>query len=512
MRVVFIQRYLPQEMLGHAYLATGLKRAGHDVEVLLLPDGTWEQKLTDMKPGLIGVSTTTGDHVFYSKVAARVKELTDAPIVFGGPHPTFVPDLVMEPQIDYVVRGEGEGAVVELADALQAGASVEGIQNLSFVRDGQRVDNALRALVQDLDALGFPDREPLYSASPLYQESERKVFLTQRGCPYSCSFCFHHVWRDKLYGAKNKQYLRKHSVDFTISEINHVRARSPLKFVHFLDDIFNMDNEWLEEFCERFPREVGLPFDVILRTNLVTREHMRMLRAAGCISARLAFESASDQIRNDLYRKATTIEQLRNSAKFVKEEGIRLTTLNLLGAPGATIEDELQTLELNIDCRVDHPLCSMLQPYPETDINELTREMGFAVDATDHFPEKFNRTTSIAFERRHEIENLHKLFPIVVRFPFLLPLIRPAIRLRGISKICLALYLLWTEYLVCEQNQSYAKATKTSGFRSLPPVEFLRRVSAKTGIKLREAMFGRRFSQEKLRLLMEEDTIAHTGG
>ena len=98
-----------------------------------------------------------------------------------------------------------------------------------------------------------------------------------------------------------------------------MRRRWPLKFIHFLDDIFNIDDEWMEDFCRRFPHEVCLPFDVILRTNLTTREHMQMLRAAGCISARLAFEAASDDVRNKVYRKGTTLADLRNSARYVKE-------------------------------------------------------------------------------------------------------------------------------------------------------------------------------------------------
>jgi hypothetical protein len=297
-----------------------------------------------------------------------------------------------------------------------------------------------------------------------------------------------------------------------LAEIDGVRRRWPLKFVHFLDDIFNVDEECMARFCEQYPAAVGLPFDVILRTNLTTAEHMRMLRSAGCISARLAFEAASDEVRNKVYRKGTTIADLRNSARYVKEQGIRLTTLNLLGAPGADLEDEISTLRLNIDCQVDHPLVSLLQPYPETDINDITRDMGFAVDELEAFPEKFNRTTSIGFERRHEIENLHKLFPIVVRFPRLMPLVRPAIGAKRLGKLYLALYLLWTEYLVSEQNQSFARATSTSSLATLPPVDFVRRVATKSGLKLKEALFGRRFSEKRLQLAMETDTIAHQGG
>ncbi|MBL8766502.1 MAG: hypothetical protein JNL94_04000, partial [Planctomycetes bacterium] len=75
MRVVFLQKFLPQEMLGIAYLSGALKRAGHESKVLLLPDADWETKLRSLRPDLLAVSTTTGDHVFYAKVAERAKQL-----------------------------------------------------------------------------------------------------------------------------------------------------------------------------------------------------------------------------------------------------------------------------------------------------------------------------------------------------------------------------------------------------------------------------------------------------
>ena len=513
MRVVFLQKLLPQEMLGVQWLCTALRRAGHEPRVIFLPDPAWKDALREANPGLIAFSVTTGDHSFYARVARAAKELTGAPTIFGGPHPTFVPDMVLHDQVDFVCRGEGETALPMLASMLENGGDARAVPNLSRKGPGgSRVDHPLLPLHATLDSLGFPDRETMYASGRLYRECERKIVLTQRGCLYNCSFCFHHAWRDKVYRATRKDYLRKRTVEHVLAEIDWIRSKWPLKFIHFLDDIFNVDEEWLAEFCAAYPRAVGLPFDVILRTNLTTREHMQMLRSAGCISARLAFESASDAIRNGIYRKQTTLADLRNSAKYVREQGIRLTTLNLLGAPGATVEDELATLQLNVDCRVDHPLCSLLQPYPETDINDITREMGFAVDELDQFPEKFNRTTSIGFDRRHEVENLHKLFPIAVRFPALMPWIPRAIRAKSLGQVYLALYLLWTEYLVCEQNRSFAVATDSANVSSLPPVDFVRRVAAKTALKARERLFGRRFSRERLRLQMQEDTIAHMNG
>jgi radical SAM superfamily enzyme YgiQ (UPF0313 family) len=254
---------------------------------------------------------------------------------------------------------------------------------------------------------------------------------------------------------------------------------------------------------------VDLPFDVILRTNLTTEKQMRNLRKVGCISARLAFEAANDYIRNVVYRKSVTLKDIKVSSKHVKDAGIRLTSLQLLGAPGGTLQDELDTLQLNIDCKVDHPWVSLLQPYAMTDINEYTKDLGIAVDEWDKFPEKFNRTTTVHHGHQKEVENLHKLFPFVVRFPWLMPLVPFLIRRHFMKPFYLVIYALWTEYLVSEQNQQWAKATGKSSFRSLPFVDWTLRTTVKIFLRMQEVLFGKKFRKAAFKLKMSSDTIVH---
>src|SRR5688572_14443324 len=110
--------------------------------------------------------------------------------------------------------------------------------------------------------------------------------------------------------------------------------------------------------------------------NLTKEAHIEQLKSAGCVYARIAFEAASDHVRNVVFRKNTEREQLTNTAGWIKKHGIRLGSLNMLGGPGGTLEDEFDTVALNVECKVDHPLCSIVQPYPEFEINEITRSMG----------------------------------------------------------------------------------------------------------------------------------------
>jgi radical SAM superfamily enzyme YgiQ (UPF0313 family) len=514
MKVLFINDYLPQEMLGIMWLSRAIKDAGHETKAIFLPDKDWLEMIRAYAPDVVAYSVTTGMHLYFLDINKRIKrEFPNVFTVMGGPHPTYTPEVLeKDPDLDAICRGEGEECMPELLDALEQGADYKFIQNMWF-RDketGEILKNGQRPPIADIDALGFPDRDIVYDAGSIYRDSDRKVFVTQRGCPMNCSFCFHHALKKKVLSASNAKYVRKRSVDHVIAEIQHVRAKYNLKFVHFLDDIFNLSGKWLDEFAEKYPKEVGLPFDCILMANMTQERHIALLKKAGCVYARIAFESANDYIRNAVFRKNTTLKQLEDASLWIKQYGIRLGSLNMLGGPGATLEDELDTVRLNITCKVDHPLVSIMQPYPMFDIADMTTEMGYAVAAYDDFPVKFNRTSSIEFENKRQIENLHKLFPIVVRYSWLMPLVKPAIKLTWLSKLYLVMYMLYSEWMVSEQAKLYAHAQGLRGPRYWTPVDFVRRVTVKGFIRVYENIFGKVARRMALSLQMgDERVVAH---
>jgi anaerobic magnesium-protoporphyrin IX monomethyl ester cyclase len=332
----------------------------------------------------------------------------------------------------------------------------------------------------------------------------------------NCSFCFHHAWKKKIYGVNNKEYTRKRSVDHIIAEVQAVRAKYNLKFIHFVDDIFNLRNDWLEEFCERFPKEVGLPFDVILMANMTTERHIELLRKAGCVYTRIAIEAASDYVRNAVFRKNTTRQQLIDASTWIRKHGIRLGSLNILGGPGGTMEDEFDTIRLNIECGVEHPLVSLMQPYPMFDIKDMTEQMGYAVGGVDEFPINFRRTMPVAFTNKHELENLHKLFPLVVRNPWLMKYVPSLIKARWMYRPYLILFMLHAEYLVAEQAKIYAHAQGLSGPRYWAWVDFLYRLSTKGVLRVYQVLFAkftrlsRGAKQMQIQLQMgDERVVAH---
>ena len=262
---------------------------------------------------------------------------------------------------------------------------------------------------------------------------------------------------------------------------------------------------WLEEFADKWPAEIGLPFDCILMANMVTEKHIALLKKAGCIQARIAFEAANDHMRNAIMKKNTTRAQLVRAASHIKGAGMRLASLNMLGGPGATIEDDFETVKLNIECKVDHPLASLLQPYPMTDINDITRELGFSTSEWDNFPKLFNRTTSINLPHRHQYENLHKWFPILVRYPWLLPFARRAIRWKWAQKPFLVMYMLYSEWLVTEQNSMYYAIQGRTGFKTWSAVDFLGRVIVKGFIRVFTTIFGQRAMRVAVKMRLNDE-------
>ncbi|MCC6408909.1 MAG: radical SAM protein [Planctomycetes bacterium] len=520
MKVLFIEEFLPQEMLGLMWVSRAIKDAGHEAKALFLPDTKWVQKLVEYAPDVVCYSTTTGMHMYYADINRKVKEvLPNVLSVFGGPHATFSPEFVKTPGIDAVCRGEGEHAIVDLLDRLRDGKDINDCENF-WIKDrktGEIHENPQRPLVQNLDSLGFPDRDIVYEAAAIYRDSDRKVFVSQRGCPMPCSFCFHHAMKKKIYNSRNGEYVRKRSVTHLLEEIKQVRAKYNLKFVHFVDDIFNLRNDWLDEFCERYPKEIGLPFDVILMANMTTEEHVKKLKSAGCVYARIAFEAANDHIRNAIFKKHTTRQQLLDASHWIRKHGIRLGSLNILGGPGGTIEDELDTIRLNVEAGVEHPMVSLMQPYPMFEINEITQEMGYAISSLDEFPVNFRRTAPMLSAHKHQLENLHKLFPLAVRNPWMVRFLPKLIRARWMYRPYLVIFMLHAEYLVAEQAKIYSSAQGLSGPRYWTWVDFVYRLSTKGVLRVYQtlfARFARRFANAERQIQVslqmgDERVVAH---
>ena len=431
MRVLFVTQQIDYEPQGIMHLSSALKAAGHQVELAVAVHHDPVAVAREFQPDLAAYSVITGSQRTYLHVNRQLKAaLPDLFSVFGGPHPTFFPEMVEEEGVDGICRGEGEEALVDLVAALKDGGptAVLELDNWSFRRNGDVIYNPVRPYTEDLDSLPFPDRALVYGRDPIAARSKIKHFLTGRGCPYNCTYCFNHALSE-LYRGKGKRF-RQRSVGHVIEEIRWVRDHYPLEFVVFVDDTFVLSGEWLAEFAEEYPRQVGLPFFCNTRANLVTEDQVRLLREAGCHSVSMGIETGNDRIRNELLKRRMSREQILEAARLIRQGGLHFTTTNMIGLPTSTLEDDLQTLELNVQARPSYAHVFIFQPYPRTELGEFTREHGWMVGTFDDIGEVAWDHSVLKFDDAHKrgLAVLQRFFAIGVEWPWTVPLIKRLMR------------------------------------------------------------------------------------
>jgi len=205
-RIAFVQNVY-MEYPGIMYLASLLKYKGNEVEVFIGGNiGHLANEIRNFNPDIVGFSCTTGIHQFALKIARAIKSCTKAITVFGGPHPTFFPEIIKEDVVDVVCMGEGEGALSDLADAVNRKIEIRKIFNCWIKQGSQIIKNDVRPLIEDLDSLPFPDRSIYYHKYPFMNRSQ-KVFIAGRGCPYKCTYCFNQSMQ-RLYKGLRSFYQK----------------------------------------------------------------------------------------------------------------------------------------------------------------------------------------------------------------------------------------------------------------------------------------------------------------
>ena len=374
MKIAFVQNFLGPHF-GIMYISAVLKQNGHSVDVFIEGmHGNLIKDLCDFKPDIVGFTCITGEHRWVERTALEIKKHLDVPVIVGGPHPTYFPEMVEAEGIDMTCQGDGEIAVLELVKRIQNKENINNIPGI-WVKDGKTINkNGVGKMVEDIDSLPFPDRG-LYDKYDFFKKETEIPVCISRGCPFNCTFCYN-ASKKKLY--LGQKVVRRRAVDNIMSEIKFLRKNYPfMKSIIFNDDNLGLEKSWFNEFCEKYGEIGGLPFFASIRSDFINEDSIERLKKANCFCLSLGVESGNAEMRNKILKKNIPTETFINAAKLIKKNGIKLRTSNMFFLPGETIDMAFETVAINKKMKTDYPWVYPLQPYPGTEVYEYAVQNGF---------------------------------------------------------------------------------------------------------------------------------------
>ena len=374
MRIMFVVNDLGiNEPFGPMILSAVLKQKGHETILGALQEEDVAEKVRRWKPDVLAYSMMSVDMIDFRKFNAEIKK--ERPGIFtllGGAHATLDRHSCFpDPDLDAICVGEGEEAIAELVHRLDHGKSLEGAPNLMFDRDAEL---NLNRFIDDMDSIPFMDRELVYSY-PKMANFGIKGIWSSRGCPFPCPYCFNNRY-NQLYSGKGSP-VRRRSVGNIIEEMKLLKENYRVDFVRMQDDVFVYKvDDWMEEFAERWPAEVGIPYYALIRSELVTDDLAKSLKKSGCFSICMSIESANDEVRKKMMRRKVEKDRLRDSFQILRNNDINVYANTMLALPFTTLETDIECVDFAIDVKPDFPNFSIFMPYPGTDLGDFCKDEG----------------------------------------------------------------------------------------------------------------------------------------
>lgn len=369
--------------LGIGYIGSWLEKYGYEVKITDPHTFSWDidksvEEILKHNPDAVGVASTT-DNRF--KAIALIKELKnknkDLFIFVGGPHFTMTAQntLKVVPEIDAVVKGEGEITSQELLDIFQKDKDFSKVKGI-FYRDNQGViiETPDRSFVQDINI--FPLNWDLFELDkyhrPIDGTSIRAVgVMSSRGCPNFCTFC--------VSAAFWKAILRLRDPIKFVDEVEYLKNKYGFKGFDFWDDTMTVVRGHIETICnEILKRKLDIVWYTRARVNTVDRDMIKLMRKAGCIRISYGVESGSPKILK-IIKKNITIEQAREAVKMSSDVGMSVVTNFMVNLPEETMDDLKITANLMKEfqeIKNSYPAYGFSIPYPGTEMELIARREG----------------------------------------------------------------------------------------------------------------------------------------
>lgn len=435
------ERYLP---LGIAYIAGALTASGYNVkilngEVVLAPYTLKENSKTPTaffhatdryvkyhdislplweilgnaiikeSPDVVGLSMWSGSYLSVLNICRVIKILNpDIITVVGGVHPTLDPISVIEhPEVDFVVRGEGERVVVDLWKLIEEGGDIHrkacSIRGVWTKVNDKIHQNDKADMIEEIDEIPFPNYEVIVNENPA---QAILGIMTARGCPFNCTFCASKT----IWGKK----VRFRSIDSCIDELRYYRERFGLKWFRVNDDSFCISKQRVLEFCDKLVENFGHTWNFAIDANVnnLDEEIIRKLEWAGCTGISIGIESVVPRIQK-LSRKYINLNHARKIISCVNKSKIACGAYFMTGFPEETEKELLETVKFMSMTKPENSMWSIVTPYPGTELHQYAVQKGILPDASPiHFMHHSLKTAmaNIPLERYKKI--LHRILRI----------------------------------------------------------------------------------------------------
>ncbi len=411
---------------GIAAMSAILKKSGHDCRVIVddntMTPADYARHLDDYKPDVFGFTCMSFQ---WQPVAERSRWVKAAkpetPVIVGGYHPTSLPEMVLRHDaVDMICQGEGDLAIVELCDKMAKGEDLRKIQNI-WVKEmvnGEAVihRNALRPLIEDLDTLPMWDRDAFdmdrllndVGKLALVWGNEIMPVYAGRGCPYACTFCANSSWL-MMYRGKGR-FTRKRSVPNVIEELKALKDRYRVKRFEFWDEMFCLGTGWLEEFCDSYAKDVGLPWTAFVRAETCTVSNLKMMKRANCQILAMGVEAGNEDYRRQHLKKRTTDRIIIEAFDNCREVGIETVASNIIGLPYENPDLVRETIALNRRLDPNALYFFHFTPLPGTELYDVCQREGYLADNQDFWYESADTMIHQPSLNEDDLERVWKEF------------------------------------------------------------------------------------------------------
>jgi radical SAM superfamily enzyme YgiQ (UPF0313 family) len=306
---------------------------------LLNREKTLANEIRDFQPDLVAFTVLVDTFKWSCQFAEQLTDLIDTPILFGGVHAITSPEIVLSKDVvDIVCVGEGQEAIVKLANSIDEGEIDYSIKNLWFKKNDEFIRNSRHPNLDVVDNLPWPDKEIIRNR---WNIRDYYLTVTNYGCIEKCTFCQQSFYEKQGKVFNLGRFYREKSPGAVLNELHDAKSKYGIRYVDIKNNVLTASPRWYREFLPRYKLEVGVPFRIMGHPRQMNEEYCRLLKEAGCDHIQMGVESLNEEIKKNVIDRHDENKHVYAAVENMERAGLRYSLDFIFGLPGQT-EDELQ--------------------------------------------------------------------------------------------------------------------------------------------------------------------------